>query len=74
VLSPRFSSSIILSAGVRAKLLALQNTTRLQTWTHQRLATGKKVNTALDNPTNCFTGGRSLGSGVGIDPPPRLFI
>jgi len=49
------SSSVTLSAGVRSNLLALQNTTQLQNQTQQRLATGKKVNTALDNPTNFFT-------------------
>jgi flagellin len=49
------SSSVTLSAGVRANLLALQNTTQLQNQTQERLATGKKVNTALDNPTNYFT-------------------
>src|SRR5215831_17624137 len=49
------SSSVTLTAGVRQNLLALQNTTRLQQQTQQRLATGKKVNSALDNPTNYFT-------------------
>src|SRR5215470_910323 len=49
------ASSVTLTAGVRANLLALQNTTQLQQSTQQRLATGKKVNTALDNPTNFFT-------------------
>src|SRR5262249_30590986 len=47
------SSSVTLSAAVRSNLLSLQSTT--QAPTHQRLATGKKVNTALDNPTNFFT-------------------
>ena|ERR1043166_3539547 len=49
------SSSVTLSAGVRSNLLALQDTTNLQSVTQQRLATGKKVNSALDNPTNFFT-------------------
>jgi flagellin-like hook-associated protein FlgL len=49
------SSSVTLSAGVRSNLLALQDTTSLQSITQQRLATGKKVNSALDNPTNFFT-------------------
>src|SRR3974390_1909103 len=49
------SSSVTLTAGGRANLLALQNTTQLQSQTQQRLATGKKVNSALDNPTNFFT-------------------
>ena len=48
-------SDIVLSAGVRQNLLALQNTARLMTITQNRLATGKEVNTALDNPVNFFT-------------------
>src|SRR6478752_9282740 len=46
---------IVLSAGVRQNLLALQNTADLSAITQNRLATGKKVNSALDNPTNFFT-------------------
>ena len=49
------SSSITLSAGVRQNLLSLQNTAALSSLTQNRLATGKKVNSALDNPTNFFT-------------------
>jgi flagellin len=49
------ASSITLSAGVRQNLLSLQNTATLMGTTQNRLATGKKVNTALDNPTNFFT-------------------
>ena len=49
------STSITLTSAVRANLLALQNTTANQATTQQRLATGKKVNSALDNPTNYFT-------------------
>src|SRR5258705_3297125 len=49
------SSSITLTSAVRANLLALQNTTANQATTQQRLATGKEVNSALDNPTNYFT-------------------
>jgi flagellin-like hook-associated protein FlgL len=49
------SSSVTLTAAVRSNLLALQDTTTLQATTQQRLATGKKVNSALDNPTNFFT-------------------
>jgi flagellin-like hook-associated protein FlgL len=48
-------SSVTLTAGVRANLLSLQDTTQLQQTTQNRLATGKKVNSALDNPTNFFT-------------------
>ena len=48
-------SNITLSASVRQNLLSLQNTADLLATTQGRLATGKKVNTALDNPTNFFT-------------------
>ena len=49
------SSGITLTAGVRQNLLSLQNTADLISQTQNRLATGKKVNSALDNPTNYFT-------------------
>ncbi|MGE0063476.1 MAG: flagellin [Xanthobacteraceae bacterium] len=48
-------SDIVLSAGVRQNLLALQQTADLMSLTQNRLATGKRVNSALDNPTNFFT-------------------
>jgi flagellin len=48
------SNTVVLSTGVRANLLALQQTTDLITTTQTRLATGKKVNSALDNATNFF--------------------
>src|SRR3984885_2776832 len=48
-------SSIVLSASVRQNLLSLQSTADLLSTTQSRLATGKKVNSALDNPTNFFT-------------------
>src|SRR5437016_14441493 len=48
------SNSVVLSAGVRANLLALEQTTDLLTTTQTHLATGKKVNSALDNSTNFF--------------------
>src|SRR4026209_339037 len=48
-------SDIVLSAGVRSNLLQLQQTSDLITRTQTRLATGKKVNSALDNPINFFT-------------------
>jgi flagellin len=48
-------SGIILSASVRQNLLSLQSTADLLATTQNRLSTGKKVNTALDNPTNYFT-------------------
>ncbi len=48
-------SSIVLTAAVRQNLLALQNTAALMATTQTNLATGNKVNSALDNPTNFFT-------------------
>jgi len=48
-------SNITLSAAVRQNLLSLQDTATLLSQTQERLATGKKVNSALDNPTNFFT-------------------
>jgi flagellin len=48
-------SDIVLTAAVRQNLLSLQGTAELLSNTQTRLATGKKVNSALDNPTNYFT-------------------
>ncbi|MBN8943943.1 MAG: hypothetical protein J0H01_30825 [Rhizobiales bacterium] len=48
-------ASITLSAGVRSNLLNLQGTAELKNVVQTRLSTGKKVNSALDNPTNFFT-------------------
>ncbi len=54
-------SDIVLSSGVRSNLLQLQQTSDLITQTQNRLATGKRVNSALDNPINFFTA-QSLSS------------
>jgi flagellin-like hook-associated protein FlgL len=48
-------SGIVLSASVRQNLLSLQSTASLLATTQNRLATGNKVNSALDNPTEFFT-------------------
>ena len=48
-------SGIVLSAAVRQNLLSLQSTASLLATTQNDLATGLKVNSALDNPTNYFT-------------------
>jgi flagellin-like hook-associated protein FlgL len=45
---------ISLTGAMRANLLSLQNTVNLLNRTQDRLSTGKKVNSALDNPTNFF--------------------
>jgi len=58
------NGDIVLTAGIRQNLLSLQNTASLQQTTQQRLATGKKVNSALDNAVNYFTAG-SLTSRAG---------
>jgi len=46
---------ITLSTAVRSNLLALQNTADLLGKTQEKLATGLKVNSALDDPTAFFT-------------------
>src|ERR1700741_5406872 len=48
-------SGIVLSASVRQNLLSLQSTASLLAKTQNDLATGNKVNSALDNPTEFFT-------------------
>src|SRR5271169_5468055 len=48
-------TGIVLSASVRQNLLSLQSTAALLATTQNDLATGNKVNSALDNPTNFFT-------------------
>ena len=47
--------NIVLSAGVRSNLISLQTTADLLSDTQQKLATGRRVNSALDDPTNFFT-------------------
>ncbi|MCS6785947.1 MAG: flagellin [Thiobacillaceae bacterium] len=47
-------SQITLTAAMRANLVSLQNTNELMGRTQERLATGLKVNSAVDNPTNYF--------------------
>lgn len=48
-------ADITLSAGVRSNLLQLQQTATLISSTQTKLATGKRVNSALDNANNFFT-------------------
>jgi hypothetical protein len=45
---------ISLTKGMRANLISLQLTDKLITATQNRLSTGKKVNTAMDDPVNFF--------------------
>ncbi|GJE28662.1 flagellin N-terminal helical domain-containing protein [Methylobacterium organophilum] len=49
------SSSVTLSAATRQNLLSLQDTATLTATTQNRLGTGLKVSSALDNPVNFFT-------------------
>ncbi|MGV8078713.1 MAG: flagellin [Syntrophales bacterium] len=49
------SNTIQLSTGMRNTLLSLQQTNNLLNQTSERLATGKKVNSALDNALSYFT-------------------
>ena len=48
------ANDIVLGAAMRSNLLSLQNTQRSIDSTQLRLATGKKVNSALDNPQSFF--------------------
>src|ERR1700682_57588 len=57
-------TGIVLSASVRQNLLSLQSTADLLSTTQNRLATGNKVNSALDNPTSFFTA-QSLNNRAG---------
>ena len=49
------ATGISLTAGMRNNLFALQTTASLMEQTQQRLSTGKKVTSALDNPSAFFT-------------------
>jgi flagellin len=48
-------SDIVLSSSVRSNLLQLQQTSDLISATQTKLASGKRVGSALDNPNNYFT-------------------
>ena len=48
-------SNISLTASMRSNLLSLQNTQSLMDTTQERLSTGKKVNSAIDNPSSYYT-------------------
>jgi flagellin-like hook-associated protein FlgL len=47
-------NDISLTAGMRNNLVSLQNTERLLNRTQDRLSTGKKINSALDDPSAFF--------------------
>jgi flagellin len=48
------AQDISLTSAMRANLISLQGTVGLLNQTQDRLSSGKKVNSALDNPTNYF--------------------
>jgi flagellin len=48
-------NDVSLTAGMRSNLVSLQQTTQLLNRTQDRLSSGKKVNSALDNAINFFT-------------------
>lgn len=49
------TNAISLTAGMRKNLFSLQNTNTLLERTQKRLATGQRVQTAVDDPVNYFT-------------------
>jgi flagellin-like hook-associated protein FlgL len=59
--------SVSLSSGIRSALSSIQSNSSLAEIQQKRLATGKKVNSALDNPANFFTasGLKSRSSDLG---------
>jgi len=57
-------ADVNLTKAVRSNLSSLQNTATMMAKTQDRLSTGNKVNSALDNPTNFFTAA-SLNSRAG---------
>ncbi|CTQ52285.1 Flagellin [Roseibium album] len=48
-------ADIAISSAVRSNLSALQTTSKMMSSVQEKLATGKKVNSALDNPNSFFT-------------------
>jgi len=58
------SGEVTLTSALRSNLLSLQSTQRLLDQTQQRLATGKKVNSALDD-ANAFFAAQSLSNRSG---------
>lgn len=49
------TDKIALTASMRSNLLSLKNTQKLMDTTQDRLSTGYKVNSAMDNPSSYFT-------------------
>jgi len=47
-------NQVSLTSGMRANLFSLQNTSKMMETTQNRLSTGKRVSSALDDPVNFF--------------------
>ena len=58
------TDKIALTSSMRSNLLSLKNTQKLLDTTQDRLSTGYKVNSAMDNPSSYFTA-QSLNSRAG---------
>jgi len=58
-------NDVSLTAGMRSNLLSLQGTVDLLNRTQNRLSSGKKVNTAIDNPVSFFAS-QALTSRAGV--------
>jgi flagellin len=59
-------NDISLTSGMRNNLVSLQNTVTLLDRTQSRLSSGKKVNSALDNPINYFAAQSHLSRAADI--------
>ena len=55
IIGARMVSGISLTSSMRSNLLSLQQITELQSISQNRLATGLKVNSAIDNPAAYYT-------------------
>ncbi len=64
-------SNVTLSAGVRQNLLSLQHTAKQLATTQNALATGKKVNSALDNANEYFTSQALTNRANSLEQPAR---
>lgn len=60
-------NDIQLTAGMRANLVNLQSTVNLLDRTQTRLSSGKKVNSAIDNPLNFFAAQNALNRANDLD-------
>lgn len=60
-------ANIGLTNAMRTNLIGIQDTSQLMETIQKRLSTGKKVNTAIDNPTNYFTAANHLSRADKLD-------